>query len=172
MPHNIQAIANSFITVNKYSELLRKVRFSYNFSKSVHYVCLIVVLLAHWIKYNHDKAFMGSKYLPRVIWTHFQGIFYAVFTKFVCFAYFHFCAAHPFRLISVRWILFFQTLLQEATCYRHKENGWLRWVEWISVLDPSLEIGYYLFIRDKLLDLVPSMFCYRCKTFALDVSFC
>ena len=28
--------ASSFITVNKFSELLRKVRFTYNFSKSVH----------------------------------------------------------------------------------------------------------------------------------------
>ena len=36
LPHNIQAIANSFITANKFSELLRKVRFTYNFSKSVH----------------------------------------------------------------------------------------------------------------------------------------
>ena len=36
LPHNIQAIANSFIKINKFSELLRKVRFTYNFSKSVH----------------------------------------------------------------------------------------------------------------------------------------
>ena len=36
LQHNIQTIANSFIMVNKLSELLRKVRFSYNFSKSVH----------------------------------------------------------------------------------------------------------------------------------------
>ena len=33
---NIQAIANSFITVNKFSELVRKVWFTYIFSKSVH----------------------------------------------------------------------------------------------------------------------------------------
>ena len=33
--HNIQAIANSFITVNKFSELLHKVRFTYNFSKTL-----------------------------------------------------------------------------------------------------------------------------------------
>ena len=38
LPHNIQAIANSFITVNYFSELLRKVRFSHKFSKSVHLV--------------------------------------------------------------------------------------------------------------------------------------
>ena len=38
MPHNIKAIANSFITVNKFSELLRKVRFTYNFSKDVYTV--------------------------------------------------------------------------------------------------------------------------------------
>ena len=36
LPHNIQAIAILFITVDKFSELLRKIRFSYNFSKSAH----------------------------------------------------------------------------------------------------------------------------------------
>ena len=43
--HNIQAIANYFITVNKFSELLRKVRFTYNFSKSVHRKILIPIYL-------------------------------------------------------------------------------------------------------------------------------
>ena len=40
MPHNIQAIANSFITVNKLSELLRKVRFSYKAMKLFHDVTI------------------------------------------------------------------------------------------------------------------------------------
>ena len=43
----MQAIANFFIMVNKFSELLRKVRFSYNFSKSVHYVTV-----NFWFRYT------------------------------------------------------------------------------------------------------------------------
>ena len=43
----IQAITNSFITVNKLSELLQKVRFFYNVSKSVHQVTV-----KFWFRYT------------------------------------------------------------------------------------------------------------------------